>query len=74
MMNITGLMTEILKRWFLLGIITAIVLAKLVPSVGVKGGDLTSEAVVYVFSDIEAVHVVQVPYTLSTPSSTSLSR
>ena len=72
MMNITGLMTEILKRWFLLGIITAIVLAKLVPSVGVKGGDLTS--VVYVFSDIEAVYVVQVPYTLSTPSSTSLSR
>ena len=37
-MNITGVLAEVRKRWFLLGIIFVIVLAKLLPSIGAKGG------------------------------------
>ena len=37
-MNVSGLVSELLKRWFLVGIVTVIVLAKLQPLIGVARG------------------------------------
>ncbi len=37
-MNVSGLVSELLKRWFLVGIVTVIVLAKLQPLIGVERG------------------------------------
>ncbi|XP_064404200.1 sodium/bile acid cotransporter 7-B-like isoform X1 [Halichondria panicea] len=49
-MNVSGFLSEVLKRWFILGIVTAIVLAKLHPLIGVKGGPLHPEYTVKYFA------------------------
>lgn len=37
-----GLLTTIRKEWFIIGIVLVILLAKLEPSIGVKGGECGS--------------------------------
>lgn len=58
-MNASGLLAELVKRWFILGIVAVIVAAKIQPLIGVKGGKVTSvQGIVLVYMvDCHMVHV-----------------